>query len=71
MNTNETNKANHQNRAPQQDGVDHRLARPLPESGEADCPKCGAKKSVARHNADWTCHKCGFVEVVDADREAA
>lgn len=47
-----------------------RLVRPLPISGEADCPQCHAEKSVARHNADWTCHKCGFHEVTDPDREA-
>lgn len=53
------------------DSVDvHRLVRPLPSSGEADCPQCGAVKSVKRHNADWNCHKCGFCEVVDPDREA-
>jgi len=50
--------------------VDHpRIVRPLPRSGEADCPQCHAEKSVARHNADWTCHKCGFLEIVDEDKE--
>jgi ribosomal protein S27AE len=47
----------------------HRINRPLPKNGEADCPQCGAKKSVARHNSLWTCHKCGFSEIVDEDRE--
>ena len=47
-----------------------RLVRPLPTSGEADCPKCHSHGSVARHNADWTCHRCGFHEVVDDDRES-
>jgi ribosomal protein S27AE len=46
-----------------------RLVRPLPTSGEADCPKCHGHGSVARHNADWTCHRCGFHEVTDPDRE--
>ena len=51
--------------------VDHpRLVRPLPKSGEADCPQCGSLKSVCRHNSDWTCHKCGYLETVDDDREA-
>lgn len=47
-----------------------RITRPLPKNGEADCPQCGSEKSVARHNADWTCHKCGFREIVDEDLEA-
>lgn len=29
-------------------------------NGQMDCPKCGAKGSMARHNADWDCHKCGY-----------
>jgi hypothetical protein len=48
-----------------------RLARPLPQSGEANCPECLAAKSVARHNADWTCHKCGFCETADPETERA
>ena len=48
---------------------DQRLVRPLPPSGEADCPQCGDAKSVKRHNADWNCHKCGFREVVDQESE--
>lgn len=47
-----------------------RLVRPLPASGEADCPKCNGQGTVARHNADWTCHRCLFHEVTDPDREA-
>lgn len=48
-----------------------RIKRPLNhETGEADCPQCGAAKSVARHNASWTCYKCGYCEIVDDDREA-
>jgi len=51
--------------------VVQRLVRPLPISGEADCPKCGCKKSVSRHNADWNCQAgCGFHELVDPDRES-
>ena len=47
-----------------------RLVRPLPISGEADCPRCGCQKSVSRHNADWTCQAgCGFHELADPDRE--
>ena len=46
------------------------LIRPLSPNGVADCPQCYSPQSVARHNADWTCHKCGYCETVDDDREA-
>lgn len=46
------------------------MRRPLPSNGETDCPQCGSRKTVARHNAQWTCYKCGFGEIVDDDREA-
>lgn len=45
------------------------LVRPLPKSGVADCPSCGCKQTVKRHNADWTCYKCWFHETVDEDKE--
>jgi ribosomal protein S27AE len=47
-----------------------RLVRPLSKEGVADCPQCHSPQSVARHNADWTCHRCGYCETVDDDREA-
>ena len=45
-----------------------RIVRPFSPDGVADCPQCHSHHSVARHNADWTCHKCGYVEVVDDDK---
>jgi ribosomal protein S27AE len=42
-----------------------RLRRPLRKNGTADCPQCGGADTVARHNANWACHVCHFVEVVD------
>lgn len=60
--------------APTTDGIIDQqpvsIPRPLPKSGEADCPQCEAAKSVCRHNSDWSCHKCGYSETVDEDREA-
>lgn len=50
-------------------GRHQQLVRPLPKDGVADCPSCGCKLTVKRHNADWTCFKCWFDEVVDNDRE--
>jgi len=47
-----------------------RIVRPLSKDGVADCPQCHSTQSVARHNADWTCYKCGYCEIVDDDREA-
>jgi len=46
------------------------LVRPLPKDGVTDCPAYGGEKTVARHNADWTCHEYGLHEVTDPDREA-
>lgn len=46
-----------------------KIDRPLPENGEADCPSCLSEKSVARHNATWSCHKCGYFELIDEDKE--
>lgn len=46
-----------------------RIVRPLSPDGVADCPQCHSPQAVARHNADWTCHKCGYCETVDDDRE--
>ena len=45
-----------------------KITRPLPTSGEADCPKCNGHGSVARHNFDWTCHRCGYHEIIDTER---
>ena len=50
--------------------VQQRIVRPLLPDGVADCPQCHSLQSVARHNADWTCHRCGYCETVDDDREA-
>lgn len=35
------------------------------DTGIADCPKCKSLQSVARRNANWTCHKCAHVEVFE------
>ena len=45
-----------------------RIVRPLSPDGVADCPQCHSLQSVARHNADWTCHKCAFCERLDDDK---
>ena len=49
--------------------IQPRLVRPLPSTGVADCPSCRSKQTVTRHNADWTCYKCWYHEVVDDDKE--
>ena len=48
--------------------VQQRIVRPLSPEGVADCPQCHSLQSVARHNADWTCHKCAFREIIDDDK---
>lgn len=45
------------------------MRRPLRKNGTADCPSCGGAETIARHNANWTCHICHFVEVVDDPSE--
>ena len=47
-----------------------RMVRPLSPDGVADCPQCHSLQSVARHNANWDCWKCGYNEIVDDDRES-
>lgn len=69
LNFMETNTNTPEAKQPASAGCIPRLVRPLSSSGEADCPKCHGHGSVARHNADWTCHRCGFHELVDPDRE--
>lgn len=47
-----------------------KLKRPLPKSGETDCPSCKIERSVARHNSLWTCYVCAYAERVDEERTA-
>ena len=45
------------------------LKKPLPQSGETDCPQCNSLKSVKRHNSQWSCYKCGFCEIYDPENQ--